>query len=379
MNFKLTAIVCLLGSVTACQAPQMTIAEQHQKAVTQWYSLAQFSGNSLSQFGLTIVGSLVIDNDNKFRVINVRLAKEVNSTEIDLLNLNFANKFVCSDKCYQVTKVDNRISSKTSLLTQMFTSNESELFEFYGLLFQINRIINEYQTHVPNEFTQYISFLSKENIKHDSVGSFAAYLDEAFSKKSVVNFVSFGNSDKSFELIMEMEDLPNTPSEYGPSKQWHKSNQASESNDLAYMPKESEQWINEESGKVTGDHKIVLDIVKENEKNLKFNIQKIQNFNVLKTAVIRIGDLVCSFSDNIIGIVKENDMDNNILLSKVGQGVEMIDGIKVNAAPGYFYREQVAAYIFSNKGESLYSRNDLTRCDFDGLDELIKLVQKNTD
>lgn len=372
MVFRLVVTAVLLMLLSACQAWQFTPSNLHKKSVQQWHSLAQFSGDTLKETGYTVAGSLqFVTNElgeETVKIVNVRLTKKVKSTEIDLLAPSFINKFVCKKQCYPINSMHQVGNKLVSLLTYSFSTSEADLFEFYGFMYKANQLVNAYYQQVPQQAKEYFSWVYKQRHVSGDVGEFIKYFDKTIEKQSVINYVSNGNSALSFELLEELNDLPNSTSEISPNNL-----RAEASSELPEAGKDlsNEHWLSSQEARGTGDEVLISDLLLEEKSKLEYGVSRLQNFTMLKSASVRVGDVVCSFSDSSIAVVKELESETSVLVDMLATSVRIKDGLRLTTEPGYLFEEQEKLLLVKKKGERLYYKSDITRCEFDGIEALV--------
>ncbi len=126
----------------------------------------------------------------------------------------------------------------------------------------------------------------------------------------------------------------------------------------------SEQWTQE----ILQDQLINVNIILENEKELVWSYEKRANWEEAKNKVIELNDVVCTYLDNMFGVVTAIEGDD-ISVQLMGEARVLKDGIRTIAPPGYLYIEDKSFVFIKKSGEGNYQSKHLAPCAIEYLQE----------
>lgn len=362
-SFKYTFV--LFGLLLfACQSKLEKIGQEHAKEVVKWQELARYAGNELKPLGLTVTAGVQIHQSKEettYSIINVQLNRNANNTEIDLLSPEFAEKFACSDKCQKLGLYDSNFTKQATQLSSFFYTEEGRFFEFYGKLSRLNDTLADYRASSPVILKQYLNLMVNRKLIFDSLLEFIEYFEKHITEEKLLVFSKSGFVSPVPDRLSPtfMEDLvANLPLNWDVSDSPSDAIQVSDSPSNAIQMPDSNWNIND----ATPDELFFDALLSEAPTELAIR----RNWEKAKQYAVQVGSIVCSFSDNIFGVVKGLDADK-VTLNAIAQARVEVDGMKLYPQPGYLFTAAESFYFVKGSFNETYPLSDIATCNIEHL------------
>lgn len=203
---KIFILVFLLSLlISGCQTRQDIAGEQHKISADKWRQLSTYAGREFNKFGYTLVGSInqissPNENEQRYELVNLSLARKAKATEIDLLNPTFIMKYACGQRCFKISRFDPTIDGEEAFLYRFFDDNEGVVFEFYAELTLINQYIEVVNAADGRLIADYLNELHRSRLKFDDLLGFTNFLKSTFSQETVVTYSKKRNRKLNFDF-----------------------------------------------------------------------------------------------------------------------------------------------------------------------------------
>ena len=357
---QLIALV-LLCLISACSTPIKIAGEKHRVAAEKWKELSNYTSSELPSFGFTVTAKLGVttkENKTELDFSDIKLATQANQLSLDLLVPDFTGKYMCNPVCNQFTEYDTLYSVQgRTLLDRYLTQQEFKLFSFYSDMFVLNDALLTLQQENSELLYYYLNYLTlvQEDVssleeltaflgEHLSIGNFRAFLSNPQAQYKSLLYKSFSKNNSNPNGFSEIKPNNNWNENFltiDPSSNWNTSDTIEPSNDWDTSTDVAEQLV-------------WLESAARNPANSKWG--------VIKNRPLKVGELVCSYSENYFGMVEEAS-GNHVNVFLQGQVQQYIDGTLTNYKPGILF-EPVENIVFLPLAESrLFALNDVAPCD----------------
>jgi len=376
--------LCLL--FTGCQSKIDRVGQGHAKEVIKWQELARYAGNELKPLGITVTAEVEIipsQAGNSFSIVNVKLNRNINKTQIDLLSPTFAEKFACGKKCENLSIYNESFDKQETQLTNFFLVKEGAFFEFYGNLTVFNETLAYYHASSPDVLTKYLNWMMSQNESSKSLSEFLKYLDDFLTEDNLLAFAKSGfispfedDLSPTF-LAADNIDLPNSDEQnyiergIEPDSAWLLETD-NQNNDLisneADFKIPSDDWSLDEvileDNELTPDMLLHLNLLNEQNNSLATSYSKVESWQQAINREVQVGSAVCTFLDNTFGIVKML-IGNKVTIELIGQARTVIDGMKETPDSGHLFSGAETFYFEEVKTEKVYLLSDVAVCDIE--------------
>lgn len=337
------------------------IGQEHAKEVEKWQALANYAGNELKHLGLTVTAGVQINQSLgqlSYSIVNVQLNRDALHNEIDLLSPKFAEKFACGIKCERLGLYDSNFAEQKTQLASFFYEEEGRFFEFYGRLTRLNVLLADYRASSPEILKKYLTLLLNRKLVFDSLADFFDYLEVHINEEKLIVFSKSGfMSPEENKLTPQFSNdvIANLPSEW----QINEEIVADDNLQSADTEMPDNNWNINSS---TADELLFAKIAGTTSMSPIVNV----TFEQAKQHNIKLGSLVCSFSDNSFGIVKKLNA-NQATLKVIGQARIDLDGMKLYPQPGYLFSAADSFYFVKGSSKETYPRSDIASCNIEHL------------
>lgn len=378
-----TFVLLTLG-FAGCQSNLEKIGQEHATEVIKWQKLAEYAGNELKPLGLTITAGVQINSKDttlSYSLINVQLNTDANNTEVDLLSPEFAEKFACNAECQNLGLYDSNFETPKTQLASFFFTEEGRFFEFYGKLAQLNELLAFYRASSSEILKKYLTLMLNRKMKFNSLSAFMQYLEShitednllAFSKSGFISPVKDHLSPSFVEdlyvnIPIDSKDIKSAENAFTTANETSTSadkNWATSDNDVK-MPNDG--WsspdneldrpnINWITSIQTADELLKNSSVEDNTSEFVINA----NWKRAKQHNIQVGSIVCSFSDNSLGLVKEIDSDS-VTLDVIAQARLLVDGMNLYPQSGYLFTTVESFNFVKGESNEVYPLSDIAVC-----------------
>jgi hypothetical protein len=309
------------------------VGEAHKLVFDKWQSLANYAAGPLLSTKLVLVAKLdlvSIDDEQQFKLSAIKLAKKETYFDINLLHPSFEYKYICNPQCIQLTEfLSNDKNFGNTLLDNYFSKHEFELFKFYGAIALLNDRFLAMQQANPNRVSVYLDWLVKQDKEFATVKEFSQYLVQAVSDEG---FLTFINEPLNFYASLAQEREDDQLQQYSAED---------------VIENERQHWY---SGS-TPDQLLVMQpppFILPSE---------------LSSGSFNIGDTVCSFNDNKVGVISEI-RGRNIQVQLVGQIQSLVDGQTLAANMGDIFNSEITPYFSSINENKVFTEQEIALCNF---------------
>lgn len=415
LNMRAITYTFILLTLTfaGCQSNLEKIGQDHATEVIKWQKLAEYAGNELKPLGLTITAGVQIhhEEDNlSFSIVNVQLNRSSNHTEIDLLSPKFAEKFACNNECQNLGLYDSNFVTPKTQLANFFFIEEGRFFEFYGKLTRLNELLAFYRASSPEILNKYLTLMLNRKMKFNSLSAFMQYLESHITEDNLLAFSQSGFvspvkdrlsssfvKDLMVNIPIDVKDKNATPSGLSvvdenwtaADSNWTKNDDESTqpdshwalSGDDANMPNNdwvlsdddinmpNKDWFSSDNELNRPDNNWITTAQTPDEllslTNFNASANKLvidANWQRAKLHNIQVGAIVCSFSDNSLGLVKEINADH-VTLDLIAQARLLIDGMNLYPQAGYLFSAVKSYYFVKSETKASYPLSDIAACD----------------
>jgi hypothetical protein len=379
-----------------CQATLSDIGQDHAKEVTKWKELSRYAGNELKHLGLTVTAGVQINENAEgttYSIVDVRLDRDADTTEIDLLSPEFAEKFACGEECQKLGLYDSNFGKQETQLTSFFYTEEGRFFEFYGRLTRLNEVLADYRTTSPAVLDKYLTLMLNRALVFDSLADFIKDLEVHITEEKLLAFSGSGFispvSDRSSSTFLE-DVIASFPSDFQndnltqPGEDWQVDNSEMPGNDwqindsaepsedwqLDDSKRPSDDWIIGESREPSDDWGsnglIPSGLLAGITQGLTTSNSSYQSWDQARQYMVQVGSIACSFSDNRFGVVKAVDA-NNVTLEVIAQARVVVDGMKLYPQAGHLFTAADSFYFVKGLLEETYPLSDIATCNVEHL------------
>jgi hypothetical protein len=358
MFFKYTFILFILLFV-GCQSKLEMIGQEHAKEVLKWQELARFAGNELKYLGLTVTAGVQINQKpegTSYSIVKVQLNRDANHTEIDLLSPELAEKFACGEECQKLGLYDSNFAKQETQLSSFFFNEEGRFFEFYGRLTRLNAALADYRASSPDILKEYLTLMLNRKLTFNSLLEFVSHLETHVTEEKLLAFSTSGLISPVEDRLSAtfMDDLiANLP------KNWQISDEQTDTlqTDTLQMP--SNNWSTDVS---TPDELLFETLI---SKVTSANTIA-ENWEQAKQYEVQVGSIVCSFSDNIFGVVKGLET-NNVSVNVIAQARVIVDGMNLYQQSGHLFTTAESFYFVKGSFNETYPLSDVAACNIEHL------------
>ena len=275
----------------------------------------------------------------------MQLNRNANSTEIDLLSPEFAEKFACGKKCQKLGLYDSNFVKQETQLTSFFFTEEGRFFEFYGRLTRLNVILMDYRATSPVILKEYLSLMLNRKLTFDSLIEFVEHLEIHITEQKILAFSKSGFispvSDRLSSTFLD-DLIANLP------KDW----------EVEDLKKPGDDW---NANALTPDELWLTNFLSSTTPTTE-TIRK--NWIQAKKHPIHVGSIVCSYSNNIFGLVTGIE-NNKVTLEVIAQAKMVVDGFKQYTHPGYLFTAPESFYFIKAPLKKSYPQSDIAPCNIE--------------
>jgi len=376
--------------LVACQSSIDITGDKHRSASEKWIALANYAESSLNRFGVTITAKLVSEQNqiNQYdKLASIQLSTKENFNDINLLSPDFLSKYTCNDNCERLNQyIPNPLKSGNTALIRYFSEYEFKLFKFYADLVQFNKTIDSIEANSPTLLNEYLHLLVTERRTFDSFTELISYLNEMLYK-SLSDIQYFIDNAPYRQQQAELATLFLSPyanwSASEPQSEWQKTaangGQRAANHDwlnsgfsfsnakIIAMPRviDKEQQLNPT---IDAKFKSSGNVILSSLTNATPYIETVSHANVwikAKKLLFNIGDKVCSFNDNIFGIVEKIE-GQEIQLLTYGQAkqIDEFGVIKDEPKGVLFFTNREFTFEVTSQLQS-FKLDDVAKCDIE--------------
>ncbi|WP_448567970.1 hypothetical protein [Thalassotalea ganghwensis] len=325
-----TWVFIVLANVAGCSSHQDLVADKHVKAVSKWHELAAFSKVKQIKLPFKITTELnasVRQGQNELAFTKIKLANTESNKEIDLLNPSFRNKYICLVQCMGLTEYV-RINNST-LLDTYFSIYEFSLFDFYGRLYKLNRQVNRLKSIAQDDFSTYIDWLIKTEYQSDDLKSFITYLEK---KLTLESYYQFRNNPEDYYAKLFSE---NTDSLWDETEE-------------DYSPEIALWDLTDEIAPLNGENTSITQLQ--------------ETFAELQKQPLDIGNIVCHFDNNTLGVVKAIS-GKRAKVKFMGSYQQFYDGQYLPAPSGYIFSNSKDFTMIKIEDIQYVNLSEIAKCD----------------
>ena len=362
-------LFCLL--FVGCQSKIEKIGQQHAEEVLKWQELARYAGNELKYLGLTVTAGVQINQSAEgttYSIVNVQLNRDANHTEVDLLSPEFAEKFACGKDCQKLGLYDSNFTKPETQLSSFFFEEEGRFFEFYGRLTRLNYTLADYRASSPDILKKYLTLMFNRKLSFNSLSEFIDNLEKHVTENKLLAFSKSGFISPVEDRLSSMfiDDLTaNLPTEWEinvddvkmPDDDWNSN--APTPDELFYTGLTPDELFY--TG-LTPDELFYANLI---SKTASLSVIT-SNWEQAKQNALQVGSIVCSFSDNSFGVVKEL-VANEATLDVIAQARVLVDGMKLYLQPGYLFTSAESFYFVKGSPNQTYTLSDIATCNVEHL------------
>jgi hypothetical protein len=322
LKLWLSRLLVLAGSVVllfACQTELKIAGNNHQLVGAKWRALAVYAESKLIKHGITISAKLVVVNsegNEEFRLRKIKFSYSADVFNVDLLVPSFEQKYVCDPKCYQLLEYksgDGR--SGETMLTHFFNQHEFELFKFYGDLVLLSEKLETVHRSSGALLGYYLKSLTDEKYSFESTEDFIAFLDKALNEESFVSFINDPNSQNS-SFLKSYAVSPDDGWDLDTDVALELNSTNSENGENLTI-EEDDIWL---SSDIDSPEVVFYQAIVNEQENT------INSWLNAKSLPIEIGENVCSYENNLFGIVTSLT-NQDVVVELLGQGKMLTEGI----------------------------------------------------
>jgi len=382
--------------LVGCQATLNDIGEDHAKEVIKWQELSRYAGNELKHLGLTVTAGVKINKNAEgttYSIVEVRLDRDADTTEIDLLSPEFAEKFACGEECQKLGLFDAKFSKQETQLTSFFFTEEGRFFEFYGRLTRLNEVLADYRVTSPAVLDRYLTLMLNRKLVFNSLSAFIKDLELHITEEHLLAFSRSGYispvADRASSTFLE-DVIANFPNDWQddylalPGEDWQITNSDMPSNDWqindSQLPSEdwqindsklpSDDWLLDNSESPSDDWGsnglIPNDLLVGVTHGLATSAPVYRSWEQAQQYMVQVGSIACTFSDNRFGVVKAVDT-NNVILEVIAQARVVVDGMKLYPQSGHLFTEAESFYFVKGLLSETYPLSDIATCNVEHL------------
>jgi hypothetical protein len=352
--------------LVACQSSIDITGNQHKSASEKWIALANYAESSLNRYGVTITAKLVSEQDyiNQYdKLTDIQLSTKENFNDINLLSPDFLSKYTCNDNCERLNQyIPKPLKSGNTALIRYFSEYEFKLFKFYAELIQFNKTIDSIEANAPTLLDQYLHILVIEKRTFDSLTELISYLNEMLHKP-LSDMQYFVDNSPYRQQQTELEKLFLSPninwSASAPQSEWQKtaSNEGQQAANHGWLKsgfsfpnvkKVEMPWVKYKEHQLTpiinAKFKQSGNVILSSLNNDAPFIETDTHSNVwikAKELKYNVGDKVCTFNDNVFGIVEKIE-GQEVQILTYGQAKQLDEFGVIKDVP-------IGALFFTNK------------------------------
>jgi len=379
-----------------CQATLSDIGQDHAKEVVKWKELARYAGNELKHLGLTVTAGVQINESTEgttYSIVEVRLDRDADTTEIDLLSPEFAEKFACGEECQKLGLFDSKFAKQETQLTSFFFTEEGRFFEFYGRLTRLNEVLADYRETSPAVLDKYLTLMLNRELVFDSLSDFIEDLEIHITNEKLLAFSGSGFispvEDRSSSTFLN-DVIASFPNDWQdnhltkPGDDWQLTNTETPGNDWqlddSIVPSEdwkiddgklpSDDWKVGASGSPSDDWGsnglIPSGLLAGITQGLATSNASYRSWEQARQYMVQVGSIACTFSDNSFGVVKAVDT-NNVTLEVIAQARVVVDGMKLYPQAGHLFTTADSFYFVKGLLSETYPLSDIATCNVEHL------------
>ena len=364
-----------------CASHQEQQAAVHTDNIQKWRELAKYANNALEEYGVVITTELSVQ-DKQFVLTNFSLAQSETYQNINLLNPRFHHKYVCNPVCTQLLEyIEISDERGTTLLNEYFKKHEVDLFHLYGDLFQLNKTIANLRTIDQPNLKRLLNYLADKNIKFRSPTAFSKYLSRQLTPRNLEKFSA--QADK-LEAIQQRKANAKTQAfswyqehyQYQGNKEtrdWdserkvnaHLASWNLSDHEVETLPTmEHVAWVPNEPTVIEWDSnhetKTHWQTPNESQQYISKN-ERINQFNIALNNTIKINNNVCTYKNNLFGVVKEVS-GKEIRVLVMGQGKEILDGLIQDIPDGAMFSDADSMSFLPLDYEATFQNDEVALC-----------------
>jgi hypothetical protein len=357
LKLWLSRLLVLAGSAVllfACQTELKIAGDNHQLVGAKWRALAVYAESELIKYGITISAKLVVVNNEgneEFRLREIKFNYSADVFNVDLLAPNFEQKYVCDPECYQLLEYrSSNGQSGETMLTHFFSQHEFELFKFYGDLVLLSEKLELVHRSSGVLLNHYLKSLTVDKYTFESTEAFIAFLEKALNEESIYSFINDPNSQNS-SFLKDYAVSPDTAWNLDPDSVLESISKTTESSDVLAI-EDDELWLSVDIDSPEVVFYQATENMQENTEN---------SWRSAKLLVIEIGQNVCSYENNLFGIV--NSINNQeVVVDLLGQGKMLSEGVLQDLPSGGLF-SNLEGFSYIPRTDSISLRmTDVATC-----------------
>lgn len=335
----------LLTVLTGCQTAIESVGDNHFSSAVKWKQLASYTGDELLNSGYTITGNLRIKKQSdisQFVLTDIKLVNLQKLSGINLLSPSFRKETICGEKCHILSSTKSDKSE--TVLTQFLRENEAELFEFYGRLTLLNKKLIRYGQTERDLLINYLNWIVKKNQIYSTPLDFIADFETYINDESITAYVESKGDLNLNKKLIAYDDFDKSMYSEGEN-----------------VPNPTDDWFDEGVVKPTLDEQLIERAIIESENMLPYSVIISKNWQESKKRLFDTGDIVCTFSDNVFGVVEWVEQEN-VSIARKGIANRIVDGVKVSAMSGHLFSHLETFYFSKLDDSEVYNKSDVATC-----------------
>jgi hypothetical protein len=315
---SIAVIFCLLS---ACSTQIQIAGEEHKLAAEKWKEFSHYTTSQLPALGYTVTAKLGIKVNNEQTELNftrIKIERKADYLSLDLLQPQFADKYLCTPQCTQFVEYDTRFKTQgQTLLDEYLAQHEFQLFDFYAEIFVLNDVLLMLYKENPNFLHEYLSYLAYTQGNYSNLDELIQFLKTSLSIDNYNEFIS--NPRAQYIALINAPDSNLNIIQNSSDKNW-------EIESLTQDP--TSEW----------------DLVSKSKEQLGWQKQVIKsNLSIWHTSraiPVEVNTSICTLKDNYFGVV-QSILNEEVEVFIQGQGKHVIDGTVRDLDSGSLFQETV--------------------------------------
>lgn len=357
-----SVLIVSIGLIlSACQTHQEKIATQHFESIQKWKALAKYARNSLDEYGIIVTTQPSL-SQGRFVLTNFAFSKSESLTKINLLNPRFEHKYICSPICSQLNEyVAISEARGNTLLNEYFKHHEIDLFHLYGDLFHLNKRLENLKALNSEGLNAFLNYTAQQGLSFSSPKSFSKFLQRQLSDDAYTRFLERPESaDQHIQAS-------NTEAHWYIQHQRYDGNlelakwdaaeaSATENSHWVQTSEDDRFWA---TGTTTHEHHWET-LKTRSVVHADATIQASWREAALRE--VSVNDSVCSFQDNLFGVV--DTIDKNFATVLLGGQAKLVsDGVILDVKAGaLFSGDQELSFLPLDRYQTL-KLSEIVVCD----------------
>lgn len=351
-----------MSVLIGCQSQLAKTGQSHKLAVDKWQALANYATSELVNHDVTITARLQLTQKGMnvgHNLVDIKLSTVEHMDEINMLSPQFLMKYACHSQCALLAEyVPAPFMLEHSLLINYFSDYEFELFKFYADIMLLNERINHLAELNPELVTIYLKAIVNRNIDFNSLSEFSAFLESMLStdkiamfaenQKILLNGTPWGDKfNKRWKMLAAIPDTLWQVTASSAEDLWQLKTPTAEDLWQLDTPQPSDSWQ-----------------IFSPFSDAQLTASKTTDWYNAQKSIYKVGDSICSFNDNIFGVVSAM-YANNVSVTAIGQAKLINDGIVSESTKGILFVPEEDIYFAPLDEVRTFNKDDLAVCEIE--------------